>query len=141
MIIRHLPSHLTQNTTRKIRLRRWANLLRGLYGVPIYLCGSALIECNKNPRDWDIRVEMPDEDFRRRFGDPQKWEEEESTGQWTEVRYRWSDECVKRSKEGWRAVDLNMDFQIYPLSYCERLYRKRPKIKLDTFKKAKIGAK
>lgn len=125
-----IPPHVKDHL---FHFRRWANALRGYYGVPVYLVGSALSGNNAKPRDWDIRIELSDEDFARRFGDPQAWETEGGTGKWTDIRWRWSDECVKRTKDGWRMTGLNIDFQIYPRSHVKLMYpRSLPRLRLDT---------
>jgi len=107
------------------------------YMLPVYLVGSALIDANEKPRDYDVRVQMPDEQFTRLFGDPLKWTIEGQTGRWTEIRYRWSDECVKRSREASRACSALVDVQIYPPSYWKnfghlpRLLLARPSRRLS----------
>lgn len=128
-----LPKHLLANKGRLFKLRKFANSIRAFYGLPVYLCGSALLENNPEPRDWDIRLEMPDKDFALRFGDPKKWRDEGFTGEYTRIRWGWSDECVKRTKSAWRETGLNIDFQIYPRVYCKELgYDRQPKARLDT---------
>ena len=127
-----LPEHVKE---RLPHLRRWANRLAGYYGCHIYLTGSALFGDNAKPRDWDIRIEMPDSDFEVRFGNVQDWVNEGGSGQWTDVRWRWSRQCVKDTKAGWYATGLNIDFQIYPKSHCRRLYAKFPKYRLDKMPK------
>lgn len=131
--MRRLPKHLTSNPSRLRKLRRYANEMANFYRLPVYLCGSALAEANMKPRDWDIRIEMTHEDFSRRFGDAWKWEEEGAIGDWSDVRWHWSDECVKRTKTGWRMTGLNIDFQIYTVGYANQ-YRNNPKVRLDTTK-------
>lgn len=114
------------------RLRAWADGIAGFYGAPVYLVGSALQDHNEHPRDWDIRVEMPDDDFSARFGSVEAWTTEAVTGQWGECRWRWSAECVKRTRDAWRWAMVNVDFQIYPLTHAERAYGKMPKLRLDS---------
>jgi hypothetical protein len=113
-------------------LRRFANGMRGLYGLPVYLVGSALRPDNTSPRDIDIRIEMPDAEFEVRFGSVRRWLDEGAIGNWTQVRWRWSDECVKRSKQAWQEISGLVDFQVYPASYCRRLFAKKRKIRIDT---------
>jgi hypothetical protein len=126
-----MPKHVEENLG---RLQRYANNLRGYFGTPVYLVGSALNGTNPNPRDWDVRIILPDEDFERHFGDVDAWCHEGTSGQWTEIRWRWSDACVRGSKQGWRECALNIDFQIYPESYADIIYPEGsfPRIKLDT---------
>jgi len=50
------------------RLSVEATKLAGRYGHPVYLCGSALIDHNEFPRDWDVRMMLPDDEFAAHFG-------------------------------------------------------------------------
>lgn len=108
------PQHLRENHGNRFLLMRWANFVRGYYGVPVYLVGSALLDFNSRPRDWDVRIFIDNEQFARRFGDRDQWEKERTSGMWTDVSWKWSDECVKRSREGAEHTHLNVDFQILP---------------------------
>lgn len=110
-------------------LKCYAKRVAKFYRLPIYLVGSALIDANEKPRDWDLRMRMPDDRFRERFGDPLKWTIEGQTGQWTDVRWQWSNECTKRSREAWRACRVLVDFQIYPPSYWKN-FRHLPRLRL-----------
>jgi hypothetical protein len=132
MEFENLPSHIPPVI--RWKLVRWANMLSArYYGAPVYLVGSALAEANARPRDWDIRVELPDDEFQWVFGgSPKDWESEGRSGHWSPIRWRWSDECTKRTKEGWAHVGVNIDFQIYPRSYAEKLHRGEPKCRLDS---------
>jgi hypothetical protein len=113
------------------RLRMEANGLRGLYGVPVYLVGSALMDANEKPRDWDFRITLSDADFATRYGDPKAWVDEGRTGKWTDVRWRWSDDCVKQSKVASSRLQLNCDVQVYPASYA-KAFAGKPRLRLDT---------
>jgi hypothetical protein len=121
------------------QLHSFANGTRGLYGLPVYLCGSALKWGMAEPRDWDIRLQMPDAEFLRRFGDPKDWASEGHTGKWTAVRWRWSDECVKQAAVGSRHTGLNIDFQIYPMSHCRAHYKRARRYRLDTRRRLPNG--
>lgn len=125
-----LPPHVAAQMW---KLRRWANRLRGRYGVPIYLCGSALREDNPDPRDWDIRIMLPDDDFALRFGPVEEWRAEGCTGNWTRTRFRWSDQCVKDTKDFAAWVHLNGDVQIYPESHAATMYGDKPRVRIDSF--------
>lgn len=132
MTKRRLPKHLRGNKWLR-SLRREANGLRGLYGVPVLLVGSALLDSNPDPRDWDIRLTIPDDDFRRRHGDPTQWEIEGGTGHWTRVRWRWSDDCVRRSRQLSASLGVLVDFQVYPRRYVRRMHwYSKPRLRLDT---------
>lgn len=113
------------------QLRAEANGIRGLYGVPVYLVGSALMDANEKPRDWDFRITLADEDFALRYGDATEWAREGANGHWTDIRWRWSDDCVKRSKAASGFLGLNVDFQAYPASYAKR-FKGQPRLRLDT---------
>lgn len=126
-----LPAHISARLREK--LRRWANRLRGRYGAPIYLCGSALREANPDPRDWDVRIMLPDDDFALRFGPVDEWRDEGCTGLWTRTRWRWSDQCVKDTRDFAAWVHLPGDVQIYPESHAATLYADCPRVRLDTY--------
>ena len=130
-----VPAHIRDREDAQLffwRMYREANGIRGLYGCPVYLCGSALRDDNADPRDWDFRVSMPDAAFALRFGPVGEWLREGETGNWGRTRWRWSDECVKRSKRASADLRLNVDFQIYPLSYARTFYHHLPRLQLDT---------
>ena len=125
-----VPPHVTAVMG---RLRRWANRLRGRYGVPIYLCGSALRADNPDPRDWDVRIMLPDERFALAFGPVDEWRDEGCTGKWMRTRWRWSDQCVKDTQDFAAWCALNGDVQIYPESHAAKLYADAPRFRLDTY--------
>ena len=125
------PKHASKYLRKSLRTE--ANGLRGLYGVPVYLVGSALFDSNEQPRDWDIRLALPDAEFKRRYGDPERWLFEGGDGNWTKVRWRWSDDCVKQSQRCSSNCGVLVDVQIYPESHAKR-YRGRPRLRLDTRK-------
>ena len=126
------PKHATQYL--RGRLRAEANGLRGLYGVPVYLVGSALLDSNEQPRDWDVRLTLSDAEFARRYGNPERWETEGGDGQWTKVRWRWSDDCVKQSQRASANSGVLVDVQIYPERYVRR-FSGKPRLRLDTRKR------
>lgn len=112
-------------------LNAYADRLHAMYALPVYLVGSALRSAE--PRDVDVRIEMPAAQFAALFGDPDQWERQGATGDWGPLRKLWSDECVLRTKEGWRETDLNIDFQIYPEAYCRRRFGGLARMRLDSF--------
>ena len=131
--VRHVegePEHLRNNDARRWRLLRWANMLAGYYGCRIYLVGSATLDDNLEPRDWDIRICLPRAEFERRFGSVKAWEDEGITGAWTEVRWRWAEECRKRTAEGWANVRLNIDCQLQPPGTWNK-YGAEKRVRLD----------
>lgn len=131
---RPIPEHVKRNLA---HLQRWAMRERQHYGCAVWLVGSALSGNNPKPRDWDIRVIVPDAQFVARFGiSAQQWQTEGVTGKWSEGRWRWADECVKSTQDGWSHTGLNIDFQIYPASHARRMYPlSLPRLRLDQRRK------
>jgi hypothetical protein len=128
------PLHLRSSDAGFARLhllQRWANGVRGLYGVPVWLVGSALRDDNADPRDWDIRLRLSDAAFRARYGPPLAWVAQGTSGLWERTRWRWSDDCTKMSREGAVYTRLNIDFQVYPRAYWERFVGEG-RMRLDT---------
>ncbi len=124
---RKLPTTIT---SRHSLLRRYANEIAGHYGVPVYLCGSALRK--REPRDWDVRLRLKDDDFFYRYGITAKqWIEEGQTGLWTGGRWRWAKDCVKNAKRMSMHTHRNIDFQIYPASFWRQFVGK-PRFRLDS---------
>jgi len=103
--------------------------LRGYYGEPVYLCGSALLDCNADPRDWDVRIGLRDADFKRRYGNPDEFRKNQSSGNWTRVNWRWSYDCVKQSKDSYNRTQLNVDLQTQTWRTW-RAYRHMPRFQL-----------
>ncbi len=137
-----LPQHLIERNSGHTldQLQRWANGIRMLYGAPVYLCGSALREDCPDPRDWDIRVCLPDDLFSLRYAggrDPErvvkKWTDDSYTGKWGKIRWHWADDCVNESYKGRRVTGLNIDFQVYPESHANSKYKDKPKARIDTY--------
>lgn len=112
------------------RLRREGNNLSAFYGGRVYLVGSALLDANEQPRDWDVRVIISDAEFQRRYGDPQAWIGEGHSGKWTRIRWRWSDDCVKQSQVASAACQVLVDVQVYPDCF-EGIFTGKPRMRLD----------
>jgi hypothetical protein len=113
------------------RIVRWANSIRAFYGHPVYLVGS---QCNpdcKNPRDVDIVCYIPDYEFDLRYGNHDKWCDENCTGIYTDIVWSWADDCLKKSLSGMRETGYVIDFKVY-FSHHKIGYANYPKIKLDT---------
>ena len=135
------PAHVREDHVKVWLLMRWANGIRALFGVPVWLCGSALNDDNKNPRDWDVRLILPDDVFALRYANSyrsdavvQQWVKEGDTGHFTDLRWDWSDECVRYARHGARHTRLNIDFQVYPESYHQRFFADKPRVQLDSHK-------
>lgn len=114
-------------------LRRWANLIRGHYGHPVYLCGS-WVKGKENPRDIDIICIIPDEEFEMRYGPVKDWEEEGRTGIWTEGRWKWADDCAKKWRHGQQFIQNRgtIDFKVLPQSHHDASGEKDRVYQLDT---------
>lgn len=132
------PRHLHDRPEIISILRQWANKLSDSHGTSVYLVGSALRDDNVNPRDWDIRIKLPDPLFALKFGLSyetsrivDQWIKEGSTGKWTQLRWRWSNHCVKRAAEGSSYTSLNIDFQVYPATYW-KVYDGESRLRLNT---------
>ncbi len=82
--LRERPEH--------IEIGAWALLKRQaarswhVFGEPVLLAGSAVRKAE--PRDWDIRISLPDDVFAARYGDPEEWATTGETGEWTLPRQR-----------------------------------------------------
>jgi ribonucleotide monophosphatase NagD (HAD superfamily) len=96
-----------------------ANAVAARYGGKVYLVGSALSK--KNPRDYDVRVVIEDDDFRRLFG----WNDEKAAD-WA-ARY----DQLKNSRQFSMEMALNIDFQVQKKSDARFYGRQRPKMRLD----------
>lgn len=125
------PAHLRDRMDRLVMLQARANGLRGLLGVPVWLVGSALRDDNPDPRDWDVRLLLPEHAFEARYGPVDEWILEGATGLWGRTRWRWSDECTRFSREWAGRARLNVDLQIYPLIHWQG-FRGKPRMRLDT---------
>lgn len=116
------------------RLVKWANEIRGFYGHPVLLVGSQIMG-QENPRDIDIVCAIPDEEFELRYGKVGIWLQEGETGLWTEVRWKWADDCVKKSLDGMRDTKLQIDFKVQPMAQFngyKYIHDSFPPCKLDT---------
>lgn len=100
------------------RLVRWANSISAFYGHPLYLVGSQ-ITGKENPSDVDIVCPIPDDEFTLRYGSCEAWCDEGCTGLYTEIKWDWADDCLKRSLSAMRETGLRVDFKIQP--YCQFL--------------------
>lgn len=105
----------------------FAKKLKYAYGGHVYLVGSALFKSNS--RDVDIRVILPDELFEQMFGNPIEWMRQGETGDWSELRWKWSKVCTDETHKLQDETGLPIDFQIYPESFSKR-YDGLPKLLL-----------
>jgi hypothetical protein len=115
------------------RLVRWANYMRGYYGFPIYLVGSALTK--KMPRDIDVCCIIPDALFCQRYHieDIQQHVSKKISGIWNDEHWRWSDDVMKKVYHGWDFTHMNIDFKVISEAESkEQGYMDKPKLQLDT---------
>jgi hypothetical protein len=112
------PAHLRNKPDVRAALRKEADELRDVYGVPVWLVGSALIDSNEWPRDWDIRITL--EPVRM----VQLYSVAEMRSRWLADRHRQSDWLSRR-------LWLNVDFQTYPATHLDR-FTGKPRFRLDT---------
>jgi len=110
-------------------LAGWANQIAARYGHPVYLVGSALVE--EKPRDVDIVVILPDEEFTNRFG---PWPETQMLGPIvTEGAKRWAAECGKLAR--WVTKyhpAVNVDFKVESDDWAALKYTGKPKLRIDS---------
>lgn len=125
-----VPGLTVLTAEQTLMLLRFANEMAGCYQSPVYLCGSALV--TPDPRDIDLRIQLDDAEFALRYGgSAQQWADEGLTGAWTELRWRWSADCTKRTKRAWKLANANVDFQVYPAGWCAARYAAAPRLRLD----------
>lgn len=126
-----MPKKLILPLSETHRLRKWANDIRGFYGYPVYLVGSQVTD-KTDPRDVDVCCIISDEDFERRYGSVDKWIDEGEDGLWTDIRWTWADDCIKKWQLGCDYTKLNLDFKVIPLKHHRKVYFGKPMYQLDT---------
>jgi hypothetical protein len=114
----------------KLMLHGWACQIATRFGVPVYLVGSTLTE--DNPRDTDISIVLPDEEFAARYGDVQAWDCEMYGTEWGDGRQRCAEDQVKLTRHLVTGYRLNVDLKIEPLFRAEAIYQGKPRVRLDT---------
>lgn len=117
------------------KLVRWANSIRVFYGHPVYLVGSQLTK--ENPRDVDVCCILPDDEFELRYGPVDQWIDEGCSGLYTNLRWNWGDDVVKKCMHGRKETKLEIDFKVIPQKFDIEQYgmgkeKFFPKLKLDT---------
>ena len=113
----------------KLVCNGFANQLYCRYNAPVYLVGSSLYE--ENPRDVDIVVEIPDKQFEHRYGSIVRWEALWG-GDWGEGKQKWAMDVAKLSSVATNYIKENIDFKVYPISFCEEVFKGKPKERIDT---------
>lgn len=114
-------------------LVRWANLISGFYGKPVYLVGSSTVK--GNPRDIDVVCVIPDEEFMLRYqvDSIEQWGLRYRSGSFDlhESTWRWADDCCHKALQGMQFTHKYIDFKVYPESYDKSQFADKVKIKLD----------
>jgi hypothetical protein len=93
-------------------LQPWANQMASRFGRPVYLVGSALRL--PEPRDYDIRIVVTDEEFTARYGDPYAWAEALWWPSRNDGSLRYAADMGDLSREASLALSRNIDFQVQP---------------------------
>jgi hypothetical protein len=128
------PEHIANNPGLVFDLRRVGNFMADYYRAPVYLVGSALRKAD--PRDWDIRVILSDDEFTRRFGDVKEWESQHIAGSYGKIGWLVSEENHKKSRELQKQMHGKfVDFKVLPESYFNSRWKEElghPKLRIDT---------
>lgn len=109
------------------RLAGWARHIAARYGHPVWLVGSVLT--SDEPKDIDVRVVLPDEEFEGRWGQWQ-WKHHKSETGLDAGAKRWAGEMAKQARWVAKNCRLHVDFQVVAESEC-RGHVGRPKVRLD----------
>lgn len=133
---RGLPDADNQAVWLREKLRPWANLVSARFGAPVYLVGSALRE--KWPRDIDVRVILPADDYVARYG---SWldRKDVSLVRWPIGARRWAADCGKQNRYVAKVHGLNVDFQIHHEQEAEK-EEANPRVRLDEVEAGDEGA-
>lgn len=113
-------------------LRGWARQIAARFGHPVWLVGSATSE--ENPRDVDVRVVLPDDEFEARYGPVDTWHLwlwNSVGGTPTDMAANWGRDVAKLSRSACLYVRLNIDFQVIPLSEQTKNHADKPRVRLD----------
>jgi hypothetical protein len=107
--------HVMTAETLAVKLERWANILFGRYGHPVYLVGSSL---NGGGNDVDVRIIIPYDEYWARWpsGD---------------MGAAWAREMGKQSRQGAKWAGANVDLQVQnDVQAIE--FKDKPRLRLDT---------
>lgn len=94
-----------------IKLKAWATQLAARFGAPVLLVGSALRKLH--PRDVDVRIVIPDEEFEARYG--VTWD------RWSRGvdAQRWIDDMAKLGRNMVLTYKINLDLQVHAAGYID----------------------
>lgn len=107
----------------------WANQMAARFGHPVYLVGSALTQ--EKPRDYDVRIMIPDEEFVARYGPINDWLHN-IWGTWEDAGYRWGNDMAKMNRQATIILQDNIDLQVFPKTWADAVYSGKPKKRLDS---------
>lgn len=113
-----------------LMLGGWANQMAARFGHAVFMTGSALHK--DRPRDVDVRIVLPDDEFAARYGRVSEWEESIWSRDMKTACQRVYSDTAKLGRECALKCRCNVDLQIQPLSFALRHYRNEPRIRLDT---------
>lgn len=120
---------------------RYANNVSGFFGHPCYLVGSQLTK--DNPRDVDLLIIIPDEEFVLRYinqhdaigeNDRQKcvqWGLRHINGLYNESNWKWAKDISHKSLQGMRFARAYIDLKVYPQSYQDDYHKDDLKLKIS----------
>jgi hypothetical protein len=112
-------------------LMSWQLIANGLaahYGAPVWLVGSALTKTE--PPDYDIRIELPGDDFVRLYGPDLEEPTRPALDHQSRQEWRRMYDCLKQSRRLSRNTRRTVDFQVQRAEGRER-YADKPRVRLD----------
>lgn len=121
-----------------LKFQRTANSLAIRYGGKVYLVGSALTK--EAPRDYDIRIIIPQRERRRQFGETGLYRLEDGTltetnrsnmDAWSTAKWRQSYEGLRRNRE-MEEMGFVYPFDIQIMDEAMDVnFKKHPRIRMD----------
>lgn len=115
--------------TFRLRFRRNANSLAARYGAHVLLVGGALED--ESPRDYDVRIVLPDDDFRRLYGGAPGGERPlDAMFDFESWEWRRAYDCLKQSRIMTHRMSVPVDLQIQAETEA-RAYEGNPSVQLD----------
>jgi len=116
--------------TFRLRFRRNANSLAARYGAHVFLVGGALED--EEPRDYDVRIILPNDDFRRLYGGhPLDEKPIEARFDYQPWEWRRAYDGLKQSRIMTQRMSVPVDLQVQAESET-RAYEGKPAVQLDT---------
>lgn len=114
------------------RARPWANQMAARFGHPVYLVGSA-IDAEERPRDVDVVVILPNEEFEARYGHtPYDFIRAAIEPGLEEYRALWNRDMAKLSSNASRELDCNIDLKVQSETEASAHRFRSHRVRLDT---------